>query len=83
MVVWVAVIADPSGKFTILLDGPVVGRFSSGRTKLDVAPESTTMVEALRWKGLCFPVRWFIHASIVDRRSRCTSASLMLLTVDA
>jgi hypothetical protein len=84
MVVRVAVIDNPLGKFTILLDGPVIRRFSSGQTKLGVAPKSTTMVEALHWKGLCFPIRWFIHASsTVDQKSRCTSASLMLLTVAA
>jgi hypothetical protein len=37
---------DPSGNLTTLHDEPVMGKFSSGRTKLDVAPESTTMVEA-------------------------------------
>jgi hypothetical protein len=34
------------GKLTTLLDSQVMGRFSSGRTKLEVAPESTTMVDA-------------------------------------
>ena len=34
---------DPSGNLTILLDVPMTGNPSSGRTKLDVAPESRTM----------------------------------------
>ncbi len=37
---------DPSGKLTTLLDSLVMGRLSSGRTKLEVAPESTNMVDA-------------------------------------
>ena len=82
MVVWVACIADPSGKFTTLLESPVMGKFSSGQTKLEVAPESTTMVDdAFHWKGLCLLMHWFIHTIIVDRRSRCTSALLLLLMV--
>jgi hypothetical protein len=36
MVVWVACIADPSGKLMTLLDSPVMGRFSSGQTKLEL-----------------------------------------------
>ena len=48
MVVCVALIDDPSGKFTILFEAPVIGKFSSGRTKLEVAPESITMVDATR-----------------------------------
>ena len=56
--VWVACFVDPSGNATtFLLDGPMIGRFSSGRTKLEVAPESTTMVDAFRWKGWCLPMR--------------------------
>ena len=49
---WVAIIDDPSDRHTTLLDCPVIGRFSSGLTKLDVALESTTMVDAFLWKGL-------------------------------
>ncbi len=53
MVVWVACMEEPLAKLTTLLDNPVRGRFSSGRTKLEVAPELTTMVDAFHWKGLC------------------------------
>jgi hypothetical protein len=79
--VCVACFVDPSGKATILLDGPIMGKFSSGRTKLHVVPESTTMVEAFRWKGLCLPMHWYIHDIIVDRRSLCTCVLLVLLMV--
>ncbi len=54
MAMWVACIIDPSGKLTTLLDSPVIGKFSSGRTKLDVAPESKIMVDSARGVTLCF-----------------------------
>ena len=72
VVVWVACIVDPSGKFTTLLESPVMGKFSSGQTKLEVAPESTTMVDAFHWKvcayscvGFSMPLLW-----IGDRAAR-------------
>jgi len=45
MAVSVARFVDPSGSATILSEGPVIDKFSSGRTKLEVAPESSTMVD--------------------------------------
>jgi hypothetical protein len=47
-VVCVAWMEDPFGNITTLHDEPVMGKFSSGRTKLEVAPESITMVETER-----------------------------------
>jgi hypothetical protein len=38
-----ALVHRPSGIRTTLVDGPVFGKFSSFRTKFDVAPESITI----------------------------------------
>ncbi len=57
IVVCVACIIDPSGKLTTLLNGPVITRFSSGQTKFEVAPESSTNVDVVLSKCLFLPVR--------------------------
>ncbi len=58
IVVCVTCIINPSGKLTTttLLDGPVITRFSSGQTKLEVAPESSTIVDVVLSKCLFLPV---------------------------
>ncbi len=61
---WLACIVDPSGKCTTLLDSPVIGKFSSGQTKLEVAPESKIMVDSVRGVTLSF-MRVRSHVLIV------------------
>lgn len=74
---------DPSGNLTILLDVPVIGSPSSGRTKFDVAPESKTMELTFGCgaPGLLLRLMCLLTQSwIIVFRFRITFESVILFT---